>query len=95
MKYIYGLILGLAVVAGVAVGIWQLYVIFSVIYPEWGIAGLIAAYLLFPLAMIGVPLYLGFGQGEWAYLLFYPAALLVYTVGSIAWALLNRRRGYA
>jgi hypothetical protein len=90
MNYLLYPILAVAVSVGIAVGLWQIYVIFTIIYPEWGVPGLVAAYLFFPLTLMLIPFYSGLVLGDWSYMLFYPAGIAVLTVGGAAWALLQR-----
>lgn len=61
-------LLTVAVVSGVAIGLWQIYVIATIIYPAWGIPGLIVAYMFFPFTLIAVPVYSGLVLGNWSYL---------------------------
>lgn len=91
MNYVLWPLLAVAVIAGIAVGAWQLYVIFSIIYPEWGLVGLVVAYIFFPLTVLFIPFYSGFVFNDWSYMLFYPAAITIYAVASISWALLKRQ----
>jgi hypothetical protein len=82
---------GVAGLSGVALGVWQIYVIATLIYPEWGVIGLIVGYVLFPLTLIWAPLYSGLALGDWAYLLFYPASFVIYGANGYLHALSERR----
>ena len=82
---------GVAGLAGVALGVWQIYVIATLIYPEWGLIGLVVGYLLFPLTLIWAPLYSGLALGDWTYLLFYPASFLIYGANGYIRHLAERR----
>lgn len=95
MKYGWYAAMGLAAIAGLAIGLWQIYVIATMIYPEWGIAGLVVAYLLYPLTIMLSPWYAGLVLADWSYMLFYPAALAVYVVWSASHAMMVRERGYS
>jgi hypothetical protein len=64
--------------AGVALGVWQIIVIATLIWPAWGLLGLVVGYLVFPLTLLWAPLYSGLALGDWSYLWFYPASVVTY-----------------
>jgi hypothetical protein len=82
---------GIAGLAGVVLGLWQIYVIATLIYPEWGLIGLVVGYIAFPLTLIWAPLYAGIALGDWSLLLFYPASFVIYGANGILHALAERR----